>query len=202
MSSWHLQEDNFAFTSMYYGDTVETKMKVKFNSLELRRSWCSLQAHLPGSLTFTCDAMPQFGLFIHSTYLFCRDPRAVVYPRRTFIQEVIILPSHLEFLLITPNTASDGVALLLRIWHVLGSKIGSLIWNSAWLKPQLPFPFSCLPGSSILFIPEGRKFNSRWGHWDFSFTQSFRPHCGPGVDSAWNRNEYQEYFLGGKGGQF
>ena len=27
------------------------------------------------------------------------------------------------------------------------------------------------------------------------------PHCGPGVDSASNRNEYQEYFLGGKGGR-
>ena len=30
-------------------------------------------------------------------------------------------------------------------------------------------------------------------------TQSFRPHYGPGVDSASNRNEYQEYFLEGKG---
>jgi hypothetical protein len=27
---------------------------------------------------------------------------------------------------------------------------------------------------------------------------SFRPHYGPGVDSASNRNEYQEYFLGVK----
>jgi len=27
------------------------------------------------------------------------------------------------------------------------------------------------------------------------------PHYGPGVDSACNRNEYQEYFLGGKGGR-
>jgi len=27
------------------------------------------------------------------------------------------------------------------------------------------------------------------------------PHYGPGVDSASNRNEYQEYFLGGKGGR-
>ena len=26
--------------------------------------------------------------------------------------------------------------------------------------------------------------------------KSFRLHCGPGVDSASNRNEYQEYFLG------
>jgi len=30
---------------------------------------------------------------------------------------------------------------------------------------------------------------------NFSLTQSFRPHYGPGVDSASNRNEYQEYFL-------
>ena len=26
--------------------------------------------------------------------------------------------------------------------------------------------------------------------------KSFRSHCGPGVDSASNRNEYREYFLG------
>ena len=32
----------------------------------------------------------------------------------------------------------------------------------------------------------------------FSLTQSFRPHYGPGVDSASNRNEYQEDFLGVK----
>ena len=25
----------------------------------------------------------------------------------------------------------------------------------------------------------------------------FRPHCGPGVDSASNTNEYQRYLLGG-----
>ena len=28
--------------------------------------------------------------------------------------------------------------------------------------------------------------------------KSFRPHYGPGVDSASNRNEYREYFLGVK----
>jgi hypothetical protein len=31
--------------------------------------------------------------------------------------------------------------------------------------------------------------------------QSFQSHYGPGVDSASNRNEYQEYFPGGKGGR-
>jgi uncharacterized membrane protein YhdT len=35
---------------------------------------------------------------------------------------------------------------------------------------------------------------------EFSLT-SFLPHYDPGVDSASNRNEYQEYFLGGKGGR-
>ena len=31
--------------------------------------------------------------------------------------------------------------------------------------------------------------------------KSFRSHYGPGVESASNRNEYQEYFLGGKAGR-
>jgi len=41
----------------------------------------------------------------------------------------------------------------------------------------------------------------RWCYRNFSLTQSFWPHYGPGVNSASNRNEDQEYFLGGKGGQ-
>jgi len=32
-------------------------------------------------------------------------------------------------------------------------------------------------------------------------TLSFRPHYVPGVDSASNTNEYQQYFLGNKGGR-
>jgi hypothetical protein len=35
----------------------------------------------------------------------------------------------------------------------------------------------------------------------FNFHFFFRPHYGSGVDSSSNRNEYQEYFLWGKGGQ-
>jgi len=40
---------------------------------------------------------------------------------------------------------------------------------------------------------EGRGFDSRWCHWNFSLTLSFWPHYGPGVDSAFDRNEYQEW---------
>ena len=54
---------------------------------------------------------------------------------------------------------------------------------------------------ALRYKPEGRGFDSRWCHWNFSLTISFQPHYGPGVDSASNRNEYQEYFLGGKGGR-
>jgi len=43
-----------------------------------------------------------------------------------------------------------------------------------------------------------RGLSSRWGHWDFSSTLSFRPRYGPGVDCACYRNQYQEYFLGVK----
>jgi hypothetical protein len=49
---------------------------------------------------------------------------------------------------------------------------------------------------ALCYKSEGRGFNSRWCHWNFSLTQFFRPYFGPGVDSASNRNEYQEYFLG------
>ena len=48
---------------------------------------------------------------------------------------------------------------------------------------------------------EGRGFDSRWDNWNFSLGQSFRPRCGLGVDSAFNRVECQEYFLEAKGGR-
>jgi hypothetical protein len=34
-----------------------------------------------------------------------------------------------------------------------------------------------------------------------SFSLTFQEHCGPGVDSASNKNKYQEYFVEGKGGR-
>ena len=51
---------------------------------------------------------------------------------------------------------------------------------------------------ALRYNPEGRGFDSRWFHWISSLTESFRPHYGLGVDSASNRNEYQECFLGVK----
>ena len=52
---------------------------------------------------------------------------------------------------------------------------------------------------ALRYKPESRGFDSCWCLWNFSLTLSFQPHYGPGVDSASNRNEYQEYFLGDKG---
>ena len=46
----------------------------------------------------------------------------------------------------------------------------------------------------------GRWFDPR-RQWIFDI-KSFRSNYGPGVDTASNRNEYQEYFLGGKGGRY
>jgi len=54
---------------------------------------------------------------------------------------------------------------------------------------------------ALRYDPEGRGFDSPWCHWNFSLEYSFRPHYGPEFDSASNRNEYQGYFLGGKGGR-
>jgi hypothetical protein len=42
---------------------------------------------------------------------------------------------------------------------------------------------------------EGRWFDPRWCH-GILIDRFFRSHYGLGVDSVYNRNEYQEYFLG------
>ena len=52
---------------------------------------------------------------------------------------------------------------------------------------------------ALRYKPEGRGFDSRWCHWNFSLIKSFRPRYGPGVNSTSYRNEYQEYFQGWKG---
>jgi len=51
------------------------------------------------------------------------------------------------------------------------------------------------------YKPEGRGFDSRCFHWNYSFSYSFRPNCVSGVETDSNRNEYQEYFVWGKGGR-
>jgi len=53
----------------------------------------------------------------------------------------------------------------------------------------------------LRYKPGGRGFDSRRFHWNFSLTCLFPPHYGPGIDSSSNRNEYQEYFVEGKGGR-
>ena len=49
---------------------------------------------------------------------------------------------------------------------------------------------------ALCYKSEGRWFDPRWCHWNFSLTKSSRSHYGPGVDSASNTNQYQENFLG------
>src|SRR5215469_14813152 len=69
------------------------------------------------------------------------------------------------------------------------------------MKNNLPFLLFCvITFQALHYKQEGHGFNSRWCHWNFSLT-SFRTHYSPEVDSSSNRNEYQEYFMGGKGGR-
>jgi len=80
------------------------------------------------------------------------------------------------------------------------------------LSRQLPYSGTCLMGFLVFthinmgvgdrgstvvkvlcYKSEGRWFDPSWCHWNFSLI--FRSHYGHGVDTASNRNEYQEYFL-------
>jgi hypothetical protein len=54
---------------------------------------------------------------------------------------------------------------------------------------------------ALRYKPEDRGFHYRWRQSNFHFKKSFRPHIIPEVDSASNRNEYQEHFLGGNDGR-
>jgi len=50
----------------------------------------------------------------------------------------------------------------------------------------------------MCYKSEGRWFDPSRCQWIFHWHKSFRSHYGSGVDSASNRNKYQEYFLGVK----
>ena len=51
----------------------------------------------------------------------------------------------------------------------------------------------------LCYKSDGRCFDSSWCQWIFFIDiKSFRSRNGPGVDSASDRSEYQEHFLGVK----
>jgi len=73
--------------------------------------------------------------------------------------------------------------LILLLYTVYKARDDSVGWGSALQagRKQIRFPLVSL---------------------EFFVDVNFWPHYGPWVYSASNRNEYQEYFLGGKGGHY
>ena len=61
--------------------------------------------------------------------------------------------------------------------HLVGFNVGERYWWRSWLR----------------HCAKSRKFAGTIPDGAIGFF--FRSHYGPGVDSASNRNEYQEYFL-------
>jgi hypothetical protein len=104
----------------------------------------------------------------------------------------------------------------LNYWTILILTLILLTWNIGWapnnasrwqmgfnsafrgLKTLIYMVVTGYGGTVVKVLcykSEGRWFDSRWCHWNFSLTYSFRSHYGPEVDSASNRNEDQEHFL-------
>ena len=86
-----------------------------------------------------------------------------------------------------------------NVWEMsVQSKIIILFADFSSLKYCLiQFQYGACSRHCATSLREGRTFDSQRCHWNFLLS-SFQRHYGPGVDSASNRNEYQEYFLGGK----
>jgi len=76
-------------------------------------------------------------------------------------------------------TATNSLALFMNVIEFIGDCGGTLV-------------------KVLCYKSEGHWFDPRWCHRNFSLTKSIRSHYGPGVDTASNRNEYQEHFLGVK----
>ena len=105
---------------------------------------------------------------------------------------------------VIPGGRADGA------WRLPLTPIQHLGWRKSRSIPLLPF---------CAFVARYRVKSdllrgTRWRSWlrhsvtrrkiagsIFRSTWSFRPHYGPGIDSASNRNEEKEYLLWGKGGQ-
>ena len=96
--------------------------------------------------------------------------------------------------------------IIFKIWvqYVPSSvKVGSFFFCSAIQGlSKKAYEWTQINRASLIFLTE-----HTWGNTGsipagvsgfFIDIKSFRSHYGPGVDSASNRNEYQEYFLGVK----
>ena len=111
-----------------------------------------------------------------------------VRKRKPGVEEYIILLlfNDPEFIAVRSVTKwpwmGSEVRIWWRMWYYLGPAVAQFV-------------------ESLHYKPEASGFDSPWCHRNFSSTYSFRPHYGPRVESASIRNEYQEYFLGGKGGR-
>jgi len=57
---------------------------------------------------------------------------------------------------------------------------------------------SIMAFNALRYKQEGCGFYSWWCHWNFSLTWPLWQHYGSGVNSASNRHDSQECFLGGK----
>ena len=126
--------------------------------------------------------------------------RTVRHPRTTCVPY-----QHVHCLLIRKTQCTTGL-----LPPNLGSSLlhAPILWGCSLFEACFWYPTLRSQGHAVTqlvealrYKPEGRGFDSRWCHWNFSLTSSFRPRYGPGINSVSNRNEYQEYFLEGKGGR-
>jgi hypothetical protein len=84
-------------------------------------------------------------------------------------------------------------------WPMLGPQfVGNGKWYQAIILGE--YPIWGDHGDTVVKVlhykSEGCWFDPRWCHGIFHWHKSFWLHNGPEVNSASNRNEYQEYFLG------
>ena len=97
-----------------------------------------------------------------------------------------------------PHVAPTLNGVEIRLCSSVCDPIGMVVATFTFIRGA--YPASRDRGSTVVNVlcykSEGRWFDPSWFQWIFFIDiKSFRSHYGPGVDSASDRNEYQEYFL-------
>jgi hypothetical protein len=118
--------------------------------------------------------------------------------RRVICATVLLRPNSNNNICEVQNTNKSAIELQTDIFYLIAAH-KSFVIDITSISPQSYKHWGTLLVAQLVqalrYKPEVRGFDSRWCHWKFSLTSSFRTHYDIGVDSASNRNEYQEYFL-------
>jgi len=89
--------------------------------------------------------------------------------RRASLATSLWYPPLSHYFLHVPSQQKEDVCITISSWQWSEQAVTQLV-------------------ETLRYKPGGRGFDSRWCYWNFSLASFFRPHYGPGINSAYDTN--------------